>query len=137
MLIAPVSRSVQLRTDATPATSADARSLAADLLTQLQVSPLSAESKAGFSTAVPGSLYIARPIAGDTKGALRLSQPVDELPSFALAQIVCTLTADPQVAPSHAIILGGPGTDQLRRYTCTTDLQIDPDAAESAGTPVG
>ncbi|HEY3481843.1 MAG TPA: hypothetical protein VGL02_23340 [Streptomyces sp.] len=109
-----------------------------ELLAQVQRSPLTAEAKAGFSTAVPGSLVVYGPSRNDPPQALRLNQAVDELPSFALAQIVCTLAADPLVSPTHTVLLGGNGAgSKLRSYTCTSDLRTRPDAADGAGTVVG
>lgn len=109
-----------------------------ELLAQVQRSPLTAEAKAGFSTAVPGSLLVYGPARNDPPEALRLSQPVDELPSFALAQIVCTLAADALVSPTHTVLLGGSTSgSKLRSYTCTSDLRTRPDAADGAGTVVG
>ncbi|WNI17416.1 hypothetical protein [Actinacidiphila sp. ITFR-21] len=139
--IAQVLRDVPVR-----AGRATAYAVAQELITQLQMSPQTQEARAGFSTAVPGNnLYLEPATADGARGgaaataqdALRLSLPVDELPSFALAQIVCTLTADPVVAPGRSVVLGGPDHDQLRRYTCTSDLRTRPDAADTAGTPVG
>ncbi|WP_329135766.1 hypothetical protein OG552_22750 [Streptomyces sp. NBC_01476] len=133
MQVASVQRDVTLRDNA----RLTAWSLARELITQLQISPRADETKAGFRTTVPGNnLFLLEPQDGDPKGALRLSEPLDELPSFALAQIVCTLTADALVAPEHAVVLGGPDGDELRRYTCTSDLRTRPEAADSAGTVV-
>ena len=107
------------------------------LMMQLQRSPLAAEMQAGFVTEVPGSLVVEGPRAGDPKEALRLTQPPDELPSFALAQIVCTLTADKSIAPDGWVVLGGIGVqDGLRRYACTEDLRSRPNAADTAGVQV-
>jgi hypothetical protein len=140
MQIAPVEREVTLRDGrSTP------YSVAQELITQLQISPRAEETKAGFSTAVPGNRLFLQflqppavdPVSPAAKDALRLSEPLDELPSFALAQIVCTLTGNALVAPHHSVVLGGPGQDPLRRFTCTSDLRTRPDAADSAGTPVG
>lgn len=129
---APVSRNVPIRDGST-----DRLAQVRILLGQLQRSPLSAEAQAGFSTEVPGNLEILGPFKGDPKGALRLSQPLDELPSFALAQLVCTLAANPLIAPGHALILGGSGAGTaVRGFTCTPDLRTRPDAADSAGTAV-
>jgi hypothetical protein len=112
-----------------------------ELLAQLHRSPLAAESRADFSTEVPGSLAILRPWKGDPLGTLRLNQPLEELPSFALAQIVCTLT-DPTpslgtATPAHPVLLAGPtSTSKPRPYACTPDLRTRPDAADTAGIPL-
>lgn len=131
MQIAPVSRSVPLRDRST-----DRYTQVRELLAQLQMSPRIAETKAGFSTAVPGTLEITPGVKGDPRDALRLSEPHDELPSFTLAQIVCTLTADALVAPKHRVILGDPAPGKLRSYTCTPDLRTRSEAADTAGTEV-
>jgi hypothetical protein len=108
-----------------------------ELLAQLQISPRTEETRAGFSTAVPGTLEIAGPGPSDPGNALRLNAEPDELPSFALAQIVCTLAADPAVAPQHEVVLGGPSAAvKLRSYTCTSDLRTRSEAADGAGTAV-
>ncbi|WP_188279232.1 hypothetical protein [Streptomyces sp. CBMA29] len=133
MQTTPVKRSVTLRPG-----RIDRLTQVRELVAQLQRSPLSAEAQAGFSTEVPGSLEILGPFKGDPENALRLNQAVDELPSFALAQIVCTLADDPSVTGDGGVVLGGDDPDsKLRRYTCTPDLRTRPDAADSAGTAVG
>lgn len=129
---APVKRSVPLRQG-----RFDRLSQARELLAQLQRSPLSGEAQAGFSTAVPGNLAVLGPHKGDPKEALRLNQALDELPSFALAQIVCTLTGDAAVTSDHSVVLGDDASAaRLRRFTCTPDLRTRPEAADSAGTAV-
>jgi hypothetical protein len=131
--VAPVKRTVEVR-DA----RFDRLSEVRTLLAQLQISPRTAETKAGFSTAIPGTLEIFTAGPGDGRDALRLNDRPEDLPSFALAQLVCTLAADPLVAPDHAVVLGGPEPDGgLRSYTCTSDLRTRSDAADAAGTPVG
>jgi hypothetical protein len=133
MQIAAVSRSVPARDS-----RFDWTTQATELVAQLQMSPRAGEGKAGFSTAVPGALWITAPAKGDPKDSLRLNQAPDELPSFALAQLVCTLTANPQIAPHRQVILGGPPPDgKLRSYSCTPGLRTDPEAADTAGTAVG
>lgn len=133
MQTAPVKRSVPLRQSRT-----DRLTQVRELVAQLQRSPLSAETQAGFSTEVPGSLEVIGPYRDDPKETLRLNQAVDELPSFALAQIVCTLTADTSVTADGSVVLGGDDPDSKpRRYSCTPDLRTRPDAADSAGTAVG
>jgi hypothetical protein len=137
MQVAPVERDVRVRVGPGGTAQADRARLVQDLIDQLQISPRAAESAAGFSTAVPGPLAVSPPRSGDGAGTVRLNQPLDELPSFALAQIVCTLTADPAVSPDRFVVLAGPGaTDRPRRYTCTPDLRTRPEAADVAGTPV-
>ncbi|MDJ0340482.1 hypothetical protein QMK19_10720 [Streptomyces sp. H10-C2] len=113
---------------------------ARELLGQLQRRPSAAETDSGFASEVPGSLDVTGPAPGDPKDALRLSQALDELPSFALAQIVCTFAASPVVsADGRSVLLGGPGRitgDPVKRYTCTSSLRTRPDATDTAGTAV-
>jgi len=126
MQVTPVWRSVPVGADAPT------------LLAQLHRSPLAAESQAGFSTEVPGSLTITGPQRGDPPDALRLSQPLDELPSYALAQLVCTLADPDPSVPARILHLAGPDpTSRTRAYTCTPDLRTNPDAGETAGDPTG
>ncbi|HEY5832767.1 hypothetical protein [Streptomyces sp.] len=131
--ITPVRRSVPRRAGAF-----DRIAEVRELLAQLQRGPLTAESQAGFSTAVPATLAVAGPRATDPRDTLRLSQPLDELPSFALAQIVCTLTAaGTQIAPDRTVTLAGsPPSTTARVYTCTPALRTTPDPADTAGVPV-
>ena len=133
MQIAEVRRSMPVRDS-----RIDRYTQVRELIAQLQMSPRAAEAKAGFSTAVPGGLWLVTPVRGDPKDALRLNQPPEQLPPFALAQLVCTLTADRQIAPRREVVLGGPRPDTaLLSYTCSSKLRTDADAADSAGVPVG
>ncbi|SEO19810.1 hypothetical protein SAMN05216267_1019151 [Actinacidiphila rubida] len=135
MQLAPVARSVQVRDVANVRTSVGGQ--ATELIRQLEQSPRAAESQAGFSTAVPASTEIAARHPGDPASALRLNQELEDLPSFALAQIVCTLTADSGISPDHSVLLGGQAAgDPLHSYTCTSDLRTRPDAGDDAGTLV-
>ncbi|MFC4032804.1 hypothetical protein ACFO3J_15090 [Streptomyces polygonati] len=132
MQITPVPRAVAL-----PDSGADTDGVASGLIGELQKSPGTEETAAGFSTTVPGNaLYLETPPASAPKGTLWFSAALDDLPSFALAQIVCTLTGNPRIAPDHAVLLGSRGSDEVRRYTCTDDLRTRPEAADTAGTPV-
>jgi hypothetical protein len=116
--------------------------VARGLLDALQAEPDSEEESAGFKTAVPHDLAVKGPVEDDPSGALRLSMPLDDLPSFALAQIVCTY-ADTAAGTDRSVLLGGPGDgdgpearEPLRRFECSTALRTHPDAAATAGTPV-
>jgi hypothetical protein len=127
--VTPVSRNLAL-----PDNRVDWYARVQQLIGQIQFSPLAAEAKAGFSSAVPASLSLSAPLSGDPKDVLRLSQAPAGLPPFALGQIVCTLTADPLVAPHQSVVIGGPdAADGLRSYTCTSDLRT---GADDAGTPL-
>ncbi|WP_327289077.1 hypothetical protein [Streptomyces sp. NBC_01198] len=132
MQTTPVPRTVQVRPH-----PADRVEQVRELVAQLQRSVLGPEAKAGFATTVPGTLEVAGPDPGDPAGALRLGQPVEDLPSFALAQIVCTIAASPLASAGHGVILGGAEHgSKVRRYTCTADLRTRPQAADTAGTEV-
>ncbi|NUS15918.1 MAG: hypothetical protein HOY69_31720, partial [Streptomyces sp.] len=62
-----------------------------ELVAQLNRALTAQEAAAGFTTAVPATLEILGPWPGDPADALRLDAVVEDLPSFALAQIVCTI----------------------------------------------
>jgi hypothetical protein len=115
-------------------TAADTRLGAARaLLTELRKPRSAAEDRAGFSSAVPEDLAVTGPRAGDPTDALRLSIRPGDLPSFALAQLVCTYGASTTLGRSHAAVLGGPGDDVPQRYDCSTDVLTNPDIAQNAG----
>ncbi|GAA2577032.1 hypothetical protein ACWCO0_07390 [Streptomyces tubercidicus] len=103
------------------------------LLKELQRRPSSAEDRAGFSTALPQDLKVTAPRADDPAQALRLSIRPDDLPSFALAQLVCTYGASPALGRKHAAVLGGPDDTAAHRYDCSADVLANPDIAENAG----
>ncbi|MGG7571816.1 hypothetical protein [Streptomyces sirii] len=128
---------VQVERTAPPAkdtTAADPRLRAArTLLVELQRTPSADEETAGFSSALPQGLKVDGPRRGDPSEALRLSIRPDDLPSFALAQLVCTYGASPALGRTHAAVLGGPGDDTAHRYDCSADVLAHPDIAEHAG----
>ncbi|MFH8568965.1 hypothetical protein [Streptomyces sp. NPDC017993] len=111
------------------------------LLRELQKQPSSAEEGAGFSSAVPEDVEVAGPRAGDAADALRLSVRPDDLPSFALAQLVCSYgksTALGRTPPSQdgaggapSALLGGPGDDTPHRYECSDEVLTHPDIAQN------
>lgn len=103
------------------------------LLTELQRRPSPDEEKAGFSSALPPHLKVTGPRSGDPSDALRLSIRPDDLPSFALAQLVCTYGASAALGRTHAAVLGGPGDDTAHRFDCSADVLANPDIAENAG----
>ncbi|MGY1454439.1 hypothetical protein [Streptomyces sp. SS8] len=119
----------------------DARlATARELLRELRRNPSRAEREAGFGSSVPGDLEIDGPGDGDPGETLRLSRDPGGLPSFALAQIVCTFTGTAAVGRDGSVVLGGPardgGGEPPRRYSCTDALRGSPEAAKSAGTPL-
>ncbi|MGK5451055.1 hypothetical protein [Streptomyces radiopugnans] len=113
---------------------------ARELLDELRENPSRAEREAGFGSSVPGELEIGGPGDGDPGGTLRLSRDPGGLPSFALAQIVCTFTGTAAAGQEDSVVLGGPardgGGDPPLRYSCTEALRGSPEAAKTAGTPL-
>ncbi|AJT64802.1 lipoprotein [Streptomyces chattanoogensis] len=126
-----VERTVPLT--APTAAPADRLRAARALLNELRQQPSPVEEEAGFSSAVPEDLKVNGPRAGDPAEALRLSIRPDELPSFALAQVVCTYGAAPALGRTHAAVLGGPGKEAPHRYDCSADVLSNPDIAQNAG----
>ncbi|OKI10313.1 hypothetical protein A6A06_04180 [Streptomyces sp. CB02923] len=106
------------------------------LLDQLQQQPGPVEEQAGFSTAVPEDLELSGPRAGDPAGTLRLSARPEDLPSFALAQIVCTFGESTALDRTHAAVLGGPGDSRPQRYPCSAEVRAHPDSVLSTGSDV-
>ncbi|MEU7317835.1 hypothetical protein, partial [Streptomyces sp. NPDC007083] len=154
--VSPVERKVRM-----PDGRSSARRLpvARELLDELRQRPEPGEDTAGFETAVPRRLTVSGGTDGDPDGALRLSEPLEELPPYALAQIVCTYADTSAADAEGGVILGGPAGDRstgddavseaegaegadgearspLRRYECGTALRTHPRSAESAGTQV-
>ncbi|MFF0623244.1 hypothetical protein [Streptomyces sp. NPDC004296] len=103
------------------------------LLAELQRPPTPDESRAGFSTALPAALRVAGPRAGDAPEALRLSVEPADLPSFALAQLVCTYGRSGALGRTGGALLGGPGPAAAHRYDCSPDVQANPAVAQHAG----
>ncbi|MFF4601901.1 hypothetical protein ACFY12_03960 [Streptomyces sp. NPDC001339] len=126
--LAQVERTLPPATGTSPATgtpAADPRlRTARALLEELQRTPSPAEAKAGFNSALPTDLKVTGPRPGDPADALRLNTPPDDLPPFALSQLVCTYGAHPGLGRTRGALLGGPGSDAPQRYKCG-----DPSAA--------
>ncbi|GAA2636854.1 hypothetical protein [Streptomyces axinellae] len=153
--VAPVEREVRMPHGRS---SAERLPVARKLLEELKRQPHAMEDAAGFETALPEDLTISGAGRGDPDEALRLSEPLDELPSFALAQIVCTFADTAAADADNGIVLGGPADDgkpggdgdkgdgrggardsrpvPLQRFECGTALRNSPEAAETAGTRV-
>lgn len=106
--VAPVEREVAMDDGRS---SAARLPVARKLLDELKHQPTPAEEDAGFETAVPENLTISDGLSGDPDEALRLSIPLDELPSFALAQLVCTFADTAAADADNAVVLGGPAED--------------------------
>jgi hypothetical protein len=117
------------RTVRVPEGTPDARRrvlVAQGLLDQLAASPSAAERSAGYTTYVPGGVTVRGPAPGEPEDALHLSTAPSRLTSYALAQLVCTLSDSTATEGDGSVVLGGPGTGALRRYACTDDLRDRP-----------
>jgi hypothetical protein len=116
--------------------SPDRLSTARRLLAELQSKADSDESAAGLSTSVPANLDLVEARHGDPAGTLRLGVPLDELPPFALAQLVCTFAGTTAGSAGGTVVLGGSDAAAPRRFSCTEELRTLPDSAQTAGTAV-
>ncbi|MER5429715.1 hypothetical protein [Streptomyces sp. NPDC002588] len=129
-----VDRSVRV-TDG--AADTERRALVAQgLLDQLAQSPSAAEKEAGYTTDVRGGITVGGPGAKDPDDALRLSVSPESLTSYALAQLVCTFSDSAAAEGDGSVILGGPGSDPLRRYECTDEVRSRPGSAEPPSSTV-
>ncbi|GGS65843.1 hypothetical protein [Streptomyces cinerochromogenes] len=120
------------RTVRVPEGTPDARRrviVAQGLLDQLAKSPSPAERSAGYTTYVPGGLGVSGPRPKDPEDTLRLSTPPSRLTSYALAQLVCTLSDSAATEDDGSVILGGPD-GPLRRYECTDELRDHPGSTQ-------
>ncbi|WUG37176.1 hypothetical protein OHN74_27765 [Streptomyces sp. NBC_00459] len=102
--------------------------VAQGLLDELARTPSANETGAGYTTDVRGGMSVDGPGPGDPKDALRLSTSPADLASYALAQIVCTFSDSAAAEGDGSVVLGGPDTDPLRRYTCTPEVRSRPGA---------
>ena len=127
------------RTVRVPDGTPDARRrvmVAQGLLDQLAAPTSAAEKEAGYTTYVPGALRVSGPGPKDPEDSLRLSTAPGRLSSYALAQIVCTLSDSAAGEGDGAVVLGGPGAAPLRRYECTDDVRSGPGSAEPPSSDV-
>ncbi|WP_329118126.1 hypothetical protein [Streptomyces sp. NBC_01465] len=116
--------------------TADRVRVAQMLLDELQEPPTTAERQAGFTTDVRGSLTVNGPRKNDPRTALRLNRAPEDLPSAALAQVVCTYADSALVEEQDdAVLLGGPGGEQVRSYACTQELKARPEAVPTLPEP--
>lgn len=122
------------RTVQVPETSSDRARIARALLVELQEEPPADERRAGFSTAVPSALRVGPARKGDPAAALRLSTHPEDLPSAALAQIVCTYAESEPLAAKGTVLLGGPGTYAPRGYLCTSETKARPEAVPTGSS---
>ncbi|WP_329282873.1 hypothetical protein [Streptomyces sp. NBC_01451] len=102
--------------------------VAQGLLDELSRTPSTTETAAGYTTDVRGGMSVSGPGPKDPEDALRLSTSPAELSSYALAQIVCTFSDSAAAEGDGSVVLGGPDTDPLRRYTCTPEVRSRPGA---------
>ncbi|GGX24332.1 hypothetical protein [Streptomyces chryseus] len=102
--------------------------VAQTLLDELKKAPSDEERQAGFSTDVRESLTVAGARKGDPRDALRLSSQPEDLPTHALAQIVCTYADSAAAGPDRSVTLGGPSDDPVRGYQCTAALKARPES---------
>ncbi|GGY91685.1 hypothetical protein [Streptomyces poonensis] len=110
--------------------------VAQGLLGELSEPPSEAEDQAGYETSVPAGLTVSGPRPGDPEDALRLSTSPERLTRYALAQTVCTFADSTAAEGDGSVVLGGPGTDPLRRYECTAELRSDPGTRKPPSTEV-
>ncbi|MFD9636287.1 hypothetical protein [Streptomyces violascens] len=104
------------------------------LLDELIAQPSGDEKDAGFTTEVKGPLTVTAAHKNDPPGALRLSRNPEDLSALALSQVVCTYAENTPTAPgSQQVVLGGPGEDPARGYTCTSEMKSRPDSAATLG----
>jgi hypothetical protein len=99
------------------------------LLDELQEEPSSPEHEAGFATYVRAPLTLSGPREGDPAGTLRLSRQPEDLPTAALAQIVCTFAESRTAATDGTVLLGGPGEYAPRGYQCSAGTKERPEEA--------
>ena len=119
------------------AADSERRALVAQgLLDQLAESPSAAEKEAGYTTDVRGGMTVSGPGPDDPDDALRLSTAPGGLTSYALAQVVCTFSDSAAAEGDGSVILGGPGSDPLRRYECTDEVRSRPGSAEPPSSEV-
>ncbi|WP_367321163.1 hypothetical protein [Streptomyces sp. HUAS ZL42] len=110
--------------------------VAQGLLDELAETPSPAEKEAGYTTDVRGGMNVSGPGPKDPDDALRLSTPPDALTSYALAQIVCTFSDSAAAEGDGSVILGGPGSEPLRRYECTAEVRSRPGSTEPPSAEV-
>ncbi|WP_413471120.1 hypothetical protein [Streptomyces peucetius] len=99
------------------------------VLDELLREPSSPEHEAGFTTFVRGPLLVNGARDGDPAGTLRLSRQPEDLPTPALAQIVCTLAESRAAGAGGGVVLGGPGDYAPRAYACSAFTKERPEGA--------
>ncbi|MEV6666682.1 hypothetical protein [Streptomyces nigra] len=109
--------------------------VAQGLLEELQATPSPAEKEAGYTTDLRGPMDVTGPRRDDPDETLRLTTAPSTLTSYALAQIVCTLSDSAAAEGDGSVILGGP-TGAPRRYECTDEVRTRPGTTEPPSTEV-
>ncbi|MEN3584912.1 hypothetical protein AAH978_12265 [Streptomyces sp. ZYX-F-203] len=119
------------RTVRTPGGSEDSRRVLAAqaLLDELATPPSAAEQEAGYTSDVRETT-VGGPRRGDPADTLRLGTSPEDLTSYALAQIVCTFSDSAAAEDEGSVVLGGPGTEEPLRYTCTDEVRARPGGNE-------
>ncbi|WP_234307650.1 MULTISPECIES: hypothetical protein [unclassified Streptomyces] len=111
--------------------------VAQGLLDELGAKPSAAETEAGYSTDVQQALRVSGPDRRDPENTFRLSVRPQRLSPAELAQIICTFAgSEATAADDGTVLLGGPGTTSLNRYTCTTALRTHPSTEPPNPKPV-
>jgi hypothetical protein len=116
-------------------TLSDGVQIAEKLLDELREQPSVAEKDAGFSTDMRDPVAVSAGRRSDPAGALRLSLDPKDLPAKARAQLVCTYAESAAARTDGSVVLGGPGQDPTRTYSCTQDLKTRPDSGPDLGDP--
>ncbi|WP_329382586.1 hypothetical protein [Streptomyces sp. NBC_01716] len=129
--LVPVERAAAIPADKS---RSDRLQVAQALVDELEERPSSTEQEAGFTTYVRGPLAVSEARAGDPLGTLRLSRQPEDLPTAALAQLVCTLIEG--TATDGSVVLGGPGAYEARGYRCDDDTKRRPDVTVPTTGPL-
>lgn len=127
------------RTVRVPEGTPDARRrviVAQGLLDQLAAAPSAAERAAGYATYVPGALSVRGPGPREPEDTLHLSTAPSRLTSYALAQLVCTLSDSAATEGDGSVVLGGPRPAALRRYECTGEVRDRPGSVQPPSSEV-
>ncbi|MEV8309519.1 hypothetical protein AB0P36_19750 [Streptomyces flavidovirens] len=122
--LVPVDRAVRIPEEKL----SDRVRVAQTLLDELKKEPSDEEKQAGFTTDVRETLAVSGGRKGDPRDALRLSSEPEDLPTHALAQIVCTYADSAAAGPDRSVVLGGPSEDPVRGYQCTAALKARPES---------
>ncbi|MFB7089538.1 hypothetical protein [Streptomyces sp. NPDC056296] len=104
--------------------------VAQGLLNELAAPPSAAEKEAGYTTDVRRGVTVTGPRPGDPEDTLRLDTAPDDLTSYALAQVVCTLSDSAAGEGDGSVVLAGPGERSARRYVCTDEVRARPGSNE-------